>query len=132
MQNKIHHEYKLTIINILQSWNFDLQSYTSYRPLLTLCCNKGTQGDSKHTLCISEVNPQSVINSLPLWVLATRDCSENTGTKGCLKMRQGQLKNPQWFGTKDFPKDAVCKCTLITSTSVYDFLGSRDVKQCCH
>lgn len=31
--------------------------------------------------CVSEVNPQAVINSLPEWVLATRDSSENTGTK---------------------------------------------------
>lgn len=41
----------------------------------------------------SEVNPPAVINSLPEWVLAARDGSENSGTKRRSEMRGGQLQN---------------------------------------
>lgn len=49
-------------------------------------------GDSQHMRRVSEVNPQAIINSLPEWVLATRDCSENVRTKNVQKREEDSCK----------------------------------------
>lgn len=48
-------------------------------------------------------------------MLATRDSSENTGTKGSPELREGQLSNPSGLGQRIFLKMQSSKYTLIIS-----------------